>query len=88
MWEPPKEEEDHVGSEEASSKAMPGMFVVISGVVRLDLEVEGRDVPMFLGSGEAASKLCVVSLWKGWLGDEVDFIECKTIWLESLIVEW
>ena len=40
MWEPG-----------AEGEALPGMFVVISGVVRLDLEIEGRAVPMFLGAG-------------------------------------
>ena len=56
LWEPSEEgpSSPSGGTAAPHGGAMPGMFVVISGVVRLDLEVEGRVVPMFLGSGERA----------------------------------
>jgi hypothetical protein len=40
-----------VHSEISLSHALD-LFVVINGVVRLDLEVEGKNIPMYLGAGE------------------------------------
>ena len=62
IWEPPgaalprdgEEDGPAAASKEAAASAtIPGMFVVISGVVRLDLDFEDRAVPMFLGSGDS-----------------------------------
>ena len=40
VWQPKEE-----------GASLPGIFVVVSGVMRLDLEVEDRRVPMYLGAG-------------------------------------
>ncbi|GAX86578.1 hypothetical protein CEUSTIGMA_g13986.t1, partial [Chlamydomonas eustigma] len=52
--------ESSVHSVSSASSQSLDLFVVINGVVRLDLEVEGKSIPMYLGAGGVGGLMSLV----------------------------